>query len=360
MRYLINLSALIFGLVIAFAAQAVDFVTVTPGVAQVNPSGATMVRLRWTVSVSSYSAQNIIVTSPTGTLSGGGFTTSTGTGLSKTIRHPGGGASVSVVFTENLRVDRTTASYIATSGGGVYERTFTDTVGSPYATSIDIVTSPYGDSVALQDYTLLFDDRTQYRVVRRGEALTAIANVTSSGRGTFDAVWEIKSPNGGAFRPFGRERVIMSGPRATTFESPPLPTNEPGQYRIRFSIGGGAGANFPEISYVVAPPTGDSAITLHRPGPGGDITGATRFEWSSVTGAARYRVEFLAPGTTRPLAAVDVRKTQTQLRPFTLARIKGLGQIVWRVTAYDGRGRALARSQARVLGSDGTYLHRSP
>lgn len=360
MLRLITLSALLFNLLVALPVQAVDAVSVSPAGANVSANGASVVTLRWTVVVSSNSAQTITITSAPGTLSAGipPLVSTTGSTLRRTFNHPGGGP-VSVTITERLRVDRTSARYIAASSGGVYSRTFEDTVGSPASAVVELEAGPYG-GVALQNYSLLFDDRSQYRIVERGESLAAILTVTSNGRGTFNGLWEISGPDTNGFRTIGRARVTLGGPSATTFESPALPTNRPGQYRVRFVVGGSGGDSSQEISYVVAPKTGESAISLLRPTPGGNFTGATRFEWSTIAGASRYRVEFLAPGSLRLLAAVDVRGTTAQLRPFTLARIKGLGQIVWRVTAYDGQGYALARSQSRVLGASGTYYQGAP
>jgi hypothetical protein len=340
------------------ARAAITSVDVSPGAVAIDGVGSGIVTLRWRVSFSG-PAQTLVITSPSGTLDAGvQASVSAGGPLRRSIRHPGG--SGSVIITERLRIDRTSARYILDVGDGTFYRQFSDGQSTPLSASVEIEARSTGSGgISLQNFTLAFDDRTQYRVVERGAALTGFVTVTNSGRGVFEGIWELAGPSGG-FRPIGRERIVMSGPRATTFESPALPSDGAGQYRLRFRAGGDGASPSPVITYVVVPSTGQGAVTLFSPSPGTRMTGATRFEWGTVPGAARYRVEFLTPGNSEPIAAVDATGTSTTLRPFTLARLRSRGQIVWRVTAFSAHGVPVARSQSRVLGAGGTVLQGSP
>ena len=344
-------------LLLALPAKAVDFATVSPGTATIDGRSSTILTLRWTVGVSG-PAGTVTVTSPYGTLDNGNTSQTVGGPLRRTVRLTG--TSATVVITERVRIDLGTARRILDEGAGSFSREFNDGTAMSATATVDLAASnrPTTD-LSFREFSLSFDDRTLYRVVRPGAALTGVLSVTSAGRGNFQGSWEVSGPNGGGFRPVGRVSRFLIGSRAATFQSPQLPTRRPGTYRLRFSAGDGA-SNSPAITYVVAPDGSTGAIGLNSPAPGTTLTGATEFRWTGMQGAARYRIEFLLPGSTRPIAAAEVPGTAARLRPFTLARLNGRGEIAWRITAYDAAGNPVARSQERVLNAGGTFLRGSP
>lgn len=324
----------------------------------IDAQGASIATIRWRVTLSGPPG-TYTVSSNSGTLFWGNQQRTAGGALRRVVNHSGGVRVVT--FSERLPVDLSSARLMLASGGGGFSRFFSDGVvtGISGIVEISVRSSGASGSPSLRNFTLAFDDRSQYRVVERGAALTGFVTVTSSGRGVFDGTWEL-SYQGRGFRPIGRDRISIAGPRASTFESPQLPTDRPGTYQLRFVAGPGSNAGVPVISYVVNASTGAGAIGLRNPAPGASVTGATRFSWNTVPGATRYRIEFRIPGETRPIAAADTRNTRVRLRPFTLARIKGQGEITWRITAYDASGRSIAHSQERVLTSGGTFLQGVP
>ncbi len=343
----------------ALPAQAVvTNVDVSPDAVSIDGNGSAIVTLRWTITITG-SNSRVAITSPSGTIAAVNAPPRPAGGMLRRSVSTGA-APVTVTITERLRIDRTSARYILEDGSGYFSRSFTDGAGTPLAGGVEITAGSRASTTSLTNFQLAFDDRTQFRLAPRGSALTGFVTVTATGRGVLRGTWELAGPTGG-FRPIGQERLALSGSRAATFESPQLPTNRPGTYRLRFTVGGpGSGSEFPEITYVVAPDTGAGALGLNGPAPGTSLTGATRFSWSSIPGAVRYRIEFLVPGETQPIAAADTPSTSARLRPFTLARVRGRGEITWRITAYDASGNPIARSQERVIGAGGTFLQGSP
>ena len=336
-------------------AQAAGPVTATPSTVNVNPAGSTVLTIRWRVGVLSSIPASIVVSSAGGTLSTG---LATGGALSQTVQHPGTGL-IFVTFTERLRLDRTSAQLIAQNGGATYDRVFTDINGSSGPTTVAL-RSTGGGELSFRDFALEFDDDSNFRVVGKDTALTARAQITTAGKGTLDGVWQVAGPSGSdgsAFRPVGRVRQVLAGSRRTVLESPQLPTDRPGIYRVRFlpdtSNTRAAGETYPELSYSVLAGAGQPALGLIAPDPGSAVSPATQFRWQPVGGAAGYRIEFLAASgagiSDQRLAALDVLEPQATLRSFTLARLSGTQQVFWRVLAFDAAGDLIAASPARAL-----------
>lgn len=343
-------------LALAGAAQAAGPVSVSPATVQVNQQGASTVIIRWRVGVDSSVPATIQVTSPTGTLSIGG---ATGGVLSRTVRHPGTGR-IFVTFTERFFVDRTTARRLAQGGTATYSRSFTDINGTSRVASVRL-NSGSGGQLSFRNVDIRFDDDTGFRTVEPGSALTARLVLTSAGSGIFEGAWEIAGPSGSAgtgFRPIARVRRVLAGARRTVIESPPLPTASPGTYRVRFvpgsGIARGQGETTREIIYTVAGSATVPRLELLAPRAGSVLTTASTLSWRPVTGAARYRIEFLQAGgggvRADVIAAMDIAGTSARPRGITLRRLRGRSEIYWRVTAFDGAGNPIVTSPARRAG----------
>ena len=331
---------------------ALDSVTATPTVAYVQGTGTGLIPVRWTLVVTVPTDQTVTVTSPGGTLlAGPGPAVAAGGVLRRTVRLTAGTTHV-VRITERLRVDRTSARYILEGGTGSFTRIFTDTLPSTGTGFIALEGRASGSGgLTLQNLDLSFDDGSGFRTVSLGEALTARASISTSGRGVIRGKWEIAGPNGG-FRPLRRVNLTAGGPSREVVESPALPTDQRGQYRVRFIVDGeGEGVGDPVIAYTVGGGEGLPAITLMAPAEGAALASRTRFRWDAVTGAERYRVEFLTETNSKPLAAVETKAVSATVRSFTLQRLVTDAPLLWRVLALDAEGQVIARSSQRRIGA---------
>jgi len=357
-RLLKLFSVLLFatGCLATSAAYAVTSATSSPATARINDAGSTVVTIRWRVGVSLTSGvpTSIVVSSPSGALGIGG---TPGGMISKTIRHPGTGV-VFATFNERLRVSRTTARRITQVGSTTYSRTFSDNNGPGTAAASVRVQTSSGGALSFRNFALSFDDDSAFRVLGQNESLTARLELTTNGKGILEGAWEVSGPSstqGSGFRPLRRVRQVLAGSRRTIFESPNLPTDRIGTYRLRFvpnsGIPRGSNEIVPEITYSVTRSGVSSQLDLISPGTGSSLTLASRFTWRSVPGAASYRLEFLSGGAGGirgdRLAALDVKSARAKLRPTTLARLASDTEVYWRVTAYDSAGRKIATSAIR-------------
>ncbi|MEO1138216.1 MAG: hypothetical protein AAFW87_02060 [Pseudomonadota bacterium] len=357
MRFFLAVLMLLAWLDMAIAQVAIGPVAGQPTVVQINPDGATTLRVRWRIQLNSTTGGVATVSSSSGVTNLGA---TIGGPLTRTVRHPGGGVFF-VTITESLYVDRTTAQRIAAAGPGTYNRVFTVGFGGG-ASAASILTQPSsGGALSLRNVDLSFDDGNRYRVVDPGDPLSARLVVTTNGRGFFSGRWELAGPTGSsAFRPIGRVNKRLSGARRTVFETPNLPTDGSGLYRVRFVpddvIPGTSRTPLPQLSYSVV---GDAdarrgvALGLTSPEPGSSVTRTTRFSWRPVKGAARYKLEFSTQGragfASDIVAAVASSKTSLRLKPNTLQRLGGRRELFWRVIAFDRAGNPIASSSERRL-----------
>jgi hypothetical protein len=345
------LLALILTILLPVAARALDSATATPAVAYVQGTGTALVTVRWTVQVTVPFDQTVTVTSGPGTLvAGAAPPVAAGGTLRRTVRLTTGTHLIRI--TERLRIDRTAARLILEGGTGSFTRTFTDTLTGTGVATVALQGRASGSGgLTLQNLDLSFDDGSDFRAVDGGTALTARASITTSGRGVIQGKWEIAGPEGG-FRTLARKTIPAGGPRRTLVESPLLPTDRAGSFRVRFSVDGdGEGGLGDEvIRYTVGSDDGLPGIGLTSPAEGARLSGNTRFAWGAVAGAARYRIEFLGEGDLRAQAAVETTGTAASVRSFTLDRLAQGGPLVWRVLALDASGREIARSPQRRIG----------
>jgi hypothetical protein len=349
MDMVLRFIAALFLILMPGQGLALDFVTATPGTAYVQGTGTATVAIRWTVQVTVPTDQTVTITSSGGTLvAGAAPPVVTGTTLRRTVRLTAGTHQVRI--TERLRIDRTSARYILEGGGGLFTRIFTDTLPGTGTASVVLQGRASGSGgLTVQNLDLSFDDGSSFRSVASGEALAARVSLSTSGRGLIQGAWQIAGPEGG-FRTLQRVRLTAGGPKQALIESPPLPTDRAGSFRLRFVLGEGEGAEDPVIRYTVGSGRGEAAITLTSPPEGAALGGQTRFRWEAVAGAERYRIEFLAEADLTPLASVETAKTGATVRPFTLERLASGDPLVWRVVALGASGEVIARSAQRRIG----------
>jgi hypothetical protein len=287
------------------------------------------------------------------------------------VQHPGTGL-VFFTVTERLNITRTAAARLTNAGTVALTRRFTDFAGTSPAAAVRVLTTS-GGPLAVRDASLTFDRGSRFEVAPQNTPLTARLQITTSGRGLLDGAWEVSGPSDTStgFRVVGRARQVLAGTRRITLESPALPVQRSGIYRVRFvpspSAGRGIDLELPELRYSVTPisrPSDNEAVPSPQaptivqawPASGATLSSATQFHWKPVQRAMRYRLEFFTQGAgyhqKQPVAAVDTSETSTQLKPFTRKRLfdaLGNGAASWRITAFDASGVVLARSPLRNL-----------
>ena len=355
--------ALIAVLAIASASPvraAIASISATPSTIAVNRQGDSFVTLRYQVGL--LSSPTNAVTSASGAFFAGGSAIATvGGPISANVS-----SADTVRLTERVRVPRAVARRIASGETIVYRRVFDD--GSNQPTPINVATRiTSAGALSFRDLSVRFDDESAYRIVRRGAEITARARAVTIGSGLLSAAWEVSGPahsTQSAFATLQRVQRRLSGGRATVFESPPLPTDRPGLYTVRFTPLRGGDATFANsfgvIRYFVT--LGDALrdLELTDPPAGERADPATQFSWVSSPAAAGYRLEFrgarAASGVAgRSVAAVDLpaddrRIMSTRLQSFTLRRLVNTRASYWRVIAYDAAGAPIAASSLRRLG----------
>lgn len=272
-----------------------------------------------------------------------------------TVRVPGGGqASAAESFT------LTPATIAAALHLGVGTLNVTRTFGiAPYAAVATVVVTLGGTAsgpLTLSRVALHFEDRALLRVLEPGESAVAIAEVTYSGGGTLNGVWEVASPpttrGQPVFVPLGAASVNLEGGGVTEVTSPPLPSPLAGRYLVRFRV------RTPVVPFealvlqyaVEDDGTPVPPIAVVRPEPHATLTGATRFEWQPAPGAYAYRLEFYdadsAAAGGRPLSGEWLPAAQRDAILSALAQthLQAGRAYRWRIVAFNGDSQIVGRS----------------
>jgi len=249
---------------------------------------------------------------------------------------------------------------------------------------------------------LFQNQRTETTVNVNTPDLQVYADVRYNGTGVLKAQWEILEPGGLAasgfrildrmekFIPFG-DRIIIQRPQV-----PPLPTNVPGEYRVRLRILDPATAvTLPTARYFVEAKEDIRAsrpIRLVSPVEGTlPPLGEIEFRWLGIPGAAQYRLEvaeaetLLQPGVDSRIAegnptqsgAPAVRQSQLiydftktgppalvamvppksasyRTRTDQLQKLRPGTHYIWRVQALDDKGQVIGESIASRFLFSGT------
>jgi len=350
-------------LLLAAPAFAVDSVAPTPSTIVIPETGNAQITIRWRVSLSSSvlpGDTSVTINGAVGTL----LVDATpvplpNSAVSRTVIYSPPGLQTFTVI-DRIRIDRTTAQLIANGSTATFSRVFSDTETIGTATGLVALDTGPNSALGFRQFDLTFDDASRYRSVAQSEALQARLSISSSGRGTMRGVWEVAGPdNQTLFRGVGRATQPLVGNQRVVLESPELPTDRPGIYRVRFVPDGRLSPTAEDIaapiSYVVARPADVTSVGLISPQPDGFLSTNQRFAWNAVDGAVGYRLEFLNPnaaGAATRLAAIDIVTTSTTISPVTMARLVAETGVTWRVTAFDAEGTPIARSAQRGLRVD--------
>jgi hypothetical protein len=122
---------------------------------------------------------------------------------------------------------------------------------------------------------------------------------------------------------------------------------------VRFRVTNPPGSDIrPAISYYVVG-EGDGKdhpykINVSAPASDAHVAAGTGFKWSTVKGAAAYRLQLLDLSN-NPVAAMLVRGNETALSAFVLAQLQGPATYRWRVTALNSEGGIIGTSGTRAI-----------
>ncbi len=259
-----------------------------------------------------------------------------------------------------------------------YSRTFTDFPDNTTttATATLYLAGAAAGQLNIARVELRFDDGSRVRIASQGDAVRAQAYLNFSGTGQLDAVWEVARPessHGKAFfTPLRSLRQYLSASGNIVLQSPLLPTDTTGNYRVRLRIiSPRTPFSVPELEYRIQPtpatatPRSTALLSVTEPPAGATLTAATVFRWQAVPGASAYQLELYeqplmdrtASDTGTPVGAARRPLTGLVVPAGDHARLSRLarshltpgGIYHWRVIAIGADGRVLAISDSRPL-----------
>jgi len=313
-----------------------------------------------------------------------------------TLTDPIGAVGMTTII-ERLRIPPAVVRRAQDMGalGIGYTRLFTDSTlqDSPPATLQIAFAGGLGGPFQVTRFELRFDDRSTLRVIQADESLRAMADVTYTGAGVIEAVWEIAGPALGrapdsdvGFRLLRRERRRLDGSGRARLRSPLLPSLTSGLHRVRLRfIEPDTAFELPAIRYFVGPETTPGlggvprTVDLVSPPELASLAPDTRFAWKPVDGAAAYQFEILwqpaaEAQASRPDAALEPSTERTillsdaslqpervtgalvpkdwaelVLSPAVLQRLSAGRRYLWRLLALADDGSVLAQSPLREI-----------
>lgn len=292
-------------------------------------------------------------------------------------------------------------------GNFFYVRRFSDGVQETYVTITCRLTNGGARvPMALTEVRLQFDtpqgQRPVYFIDRNETLPSFAAEIRYNGAGRLTGRWEIVKPGDPepasedllteASLPIerrGRQRRYTLIQRFDVFLHPGgsavLPGPDPrlvaaaaeGRYKILLRVeasweregdsdtgsgfvpsGGAAGFPMPVLQFFVGPPEAFASaqvvvtpdkLDLHRPGTGTQVRAGSpvQFSWSTLPGAAAYRLELRGAAATVLNAVVGVGASSYTSPPWALKEPDT--ELQWRVVAMDDEARSMARSDWRTL-----------
>lgn len=231
----------------------------------------------------------------------------------------------------------------------------------------------------VQRLSLSFSDNQRVKVVPADTDLLAKVLLAYSGNGLLEGRWQVAEPGSTEGKPVYRTltlvRSYLRNAQQSSLNSPPLPTDKAGKYRVRFCV-----TNrelIPADALVVdagCPLDGLTVETVYevlgtgelRRGPlieagprEGAVDAASQFHWQPVAGAVVYQLQlFAADGPRGDDGAVlgespsfvagmllPASVNRSALSPLLRSKLQPGQYYLWRVTAHDQGGAMIGRSQ---------------
>lgn len=359
--------------------------SVTPASSAVATGGPATAVLTWRIDVGPNTpAGAVTVTSPGGLFVGSNLqplATRNNKRLSQTVRVPPP-ANVPLpvppaLFTEVVQIPQSVIfrAQSKSSSRFTYRREFTDSTAtnSPFTVSavFDIGGSASG-ALNISRIALKFNDLSVTRISGREEQLYATAEISYTGTGLLNAVWEVapvsNSSQSPVFFPLTTIRQYLSSGGLAVLQSPLLPTINDGLYFVRLRVGR---ESIPtnQIQYQVQgylsgePSEPPKNLLISNPPAQSRLSADTEFEWVIVPGARAYQLELYRyaeniPGvstseiqTEQPVTGVLVPGSQEKVKLSVLTRNHLSFGVTyhWRVIAIGESGAVVAVSTARAI-----------
>lgn len=228
-----------------------------------------------------------------------------------------------------------------------------------------------GGTFAIEALELKFEDGTDRKVVTKGEDIQAVAEVTFTGAGLLNGIWQIAEPAPSPDQIRFTDLLIINKNLSSTgkdiFRSPSLPTGTAGSYAIRLVIQRPSySEKYQEIKYFVGQTPADEASeggreiprSIKTTGPTGERPADkdTKFSWDPVPGSVAYQVEIYNKTGKEKAVMKEAGKFNVCLVRLTseLNRPPTMGVMV---PAFKTEA-TLNQFAGRILKSDTTYLWR--
>ena len=327
--------------------------------------------------------------------SGGTFTLSTGTTIPPqggpqslaTPVAPGGGAisvasptSGQFFVAEFITVPA--AAYEAARQNNLttiyYARRFTTTEGTTVFAFLQInLAFPAANpnaALSLSRVALRFSDNTSVKVIKPDTHLMALADISYTGSGLLDAMWEIAEPvstlGQPVFVPIQPVRQFLVAGGRVYLQTPPLPTQKQGLHILRLIVTQPTpGFTLPILQYAVNP-DGDVAgalvlppVRINSPPDNALLARDTQFNWQAVKGARAYQLELFLPEQSglkpddaaitkhSPATGVMVpaKKNTLLLGELSRNKLRPNTTYYWRILAIGDGGQILSASALREI-----------
>jgi len=283
-------------------------------------------------------------------------------------------------FADTLSIPSTVSEQALQLGSDrlVLVRTFTDGLSGSSAAATLALRSPAAAGFSLTAIQLALVRGGAERVIEQGEPVSARATFYYTGSGLLQGQWELATPPGTAgvplFRPLRQVQQLLPAGGEATLQAPPLPSDVPGLYLLRFRPRSAAAQTaLPVLQYQVitsaAGPAGWADILLQSPPRGAVMHDDTSFQWLPVAVATSYRLSFYAtagsvlprldgglaaplqPRGDGPVTAQWLSASQTRAQPGPLMweKLSTPGTYLWRVEALDAHGQLVGMSEWREI-----------
>lgn len=345
------------------AAQAnVTAVSVSPEKTSIPTKGTASLSVVWSVTDNGGAGGTFNITSNEASIFINGTRIGAAAGsLSRSVTLGAGEVRV-VTFSETLIISPALARRLITAPAGsvTIRRVFTDGGGTQLA---DIaVNAGNAGPLAVRRIELKFENDARTDVIKQGDVIRAVADVSFRSNGLLRGEWRIIDPtaslggsnSGRRVLQVVRQQLVSSGEGRTRIVSPPLPTKTNGLYLVSFSVEDTDGnIAIPILRYFVlegrdnVPPVNLSVLT---PGDGVSINPDTVFSWDALQGAQAYKLEILEPGSDAAITGkiVPGSDVKLSLSALTFEDLVSGKTYDWRVRAF-ANGQIIGQSERMSL-----------
>lgn len=231
----------------------------------------------------------------------------------------------------------------------------------------------------VQRLSLSFLDNQRIKLVQPGTDLKAKVLLAYSGNGLLEGRWQVAEPGSTEGRPVYRTltlvRSYLGNTQQAQLNSPVLPTEKAGKYRVRFCVSNrdqvpaddlvlDNSCPIPELTvetvYEVLGGEDPTAQVVISSGPqSGTVNAATEFHWQALPAAVVYQLQLFASSNEQAESdamlgdsprfvagmLLPANTAKTQLSVLMRSKMEAGQYYLWRVTAHDQSGALIGRSR---------------